>query len=43
VALAGTGRAKEVNDFAARDEVQLGEGHDPAAIDGWLERQALEV
>ena len=44
VALAGAGRAQEVHDLGPGDEVELGEGQDPAAIEGGLEGEveALE-
>jgi hypothetical protein len=39
VRLAGTGRPDEVNRFAAVDELQLGERHDPPAVERGLERE----
>jgi hypothetical protein len=37
MALAGSGRAKEVYDFTTIDELQFGEGHDTALVERGLE------
>ncbi len=38
MALAGAGRADEVDHLVTVDEVQAGQGHDAVAVERWLER-----